>query len=268
MLDFKQQLLYGIRFFDIRIKHVKNKFRLYHGPINLKLYFDEFLEHVNLFLLENPSETVLVNVRQEQKDDRSTRTIRETLDYYLSLYPLTHGIMTTNATKLAEARGKFIIFYDYNMLDMTNTFDKQSKYLLLSHWALYNKWIGIRSHLNAAVIGDRNKFYITYLSGNGGAFPYFVASGHWKSSSSSRRLLTGMIVPVFKRMYSYFPRTRSLLGLTCILFEGTNVLTRDYISNCLLDGHRTVGIIMADFPGTSLIEHIIENNYVQYLNKS
>lgn len=48
-------------------------------------------------------------------------------------------------------------------------------------------------------------------------------------------------------------------GGRCILYEGSNILGRDRIQY-QVNGPRTVGIIMADFPGSTLIREIIDNN--------
>ena len=58
-----------------------------------------------------------------------------------------------------------------------------------------------------------------------------------------------------------------MLFRSTIAFEGTNILTRNKIQQYTSEmrrglKNRTVGIIIADFPGESLIQTIIDNNYL------
>lgn len=263
-INFKQQLEYGIRVFDIRFRHSNDKFELFHGPIFLKVTFDEFLDSVNEFLLENPSETVLFRLSKERPDNiNNIRNRKETLDWYLTKYPNTFKRITENV-KLGEIRGKFIMisyeeeFREYGI--SKQLFDIQDKYLLKNMLDLYNKWLAVRSHLNKATHGANSQLYMNYLTGSGSALPFFVASGHGFAGTWSPRLTTTLTSPPFIYSLPDFPRVNCFFGVCTIVYEGTNTLTRDYIKGNTCS-KRTVGIIMADFPGTDLIAEIIRNNF-------
>ena len=49
-----EQLNGGVRFLDIRLKHIHDTFQIYHGPLTLDLSFDEVLIMVTTFLKAYP----------------------------------------------------------------------------------------------------------------------------------------------------------------------------------------------------------------------
>ncbi|ENR5392705.1 TPA: phosphatidylinositol-specific phospholipase C [Providencia rettgeri] len=264
-LNFDQQLEYGIRVFDIRIRHTNNAFALHHGNVFLDVMFGDFMNSIDTFLSKNPSETVLFRLKKEiESDDSNTRAISKTLEYYIELHKDKYFDLQSMSTKLGDIRGRYMIlsnsdaFHNYGLYyGLTDT---QDEFHLTTNWDLYSKWEIIKNQLERATNGNKNKIYINYLSGSGGSFPYFVASGHSSPGTSAPRLSTGLTTPGWKDSYPDFPRT-SCAGICTISFEGTNILTRDklkYYND--LNTKRTVGIIMADFPGESLITHVIDNN--------
>jgi 1-phosphatidylinositol phosphodiesterase len=263
-MNFDEQLRFGIRFFDIRVRHFRNSFPLHHGAFFLDKFFNNFLDSVHGFLQQNPSETVMFRLKNEHTDVENTETRLQTLDKYLSRYN-TYLRNTNRDITLDQARGKFIIFSDdgefndrgivYGQSEIQDAFDLQT------NWDLYRKWEKVRVQLNIAANGNQNTFYINYLSGSGGSFPYFVASGHSSPGTSAPRLSTGRTTPGWKDSYPDFPRIDCFIGICTIAFEGTNILTRDAIKNLNKQNQkRTVGIIMADFPGDDLINEIVRNN--------
>jgi hypothetical protein len=130
--------------------------------------------------------------------------------------------------------------------------DAQDEYNLGTNWDLYWKWEKVRDQLNKANGGPSDTKYINYLSGSGGVFPYFVASGHSSPGTGAPRLATGLTTPGWNSSYPDFPRVDCFIGICTIAFEGTNILTSDRLGN-----YKRVGIIMADFPGPDLINNII-----------
>lgn len=265
VLTFSEQLSYGIRFFDIRLRHSKNIFTLCHGSVNLGLTFSDFLDAVTKFLGEHPSEVVLFRLKEDQAPGNNTRSMRETLGEYLDTYKSAYLKKTYTSLSLGEARGKFLIIsdnYEFHYHGIAyNHFHKQDVYSLTTNWDLYHKWEKIREHLDIARNGDKWRFYINYLSASGGSLPYFVASGHIFSGTSSPRLATGLTTPFFNSYYPDFPRVHCIKSFCSIAFEGTNTLARDYILKNQ-QHKRTAGVIMADFPGTDLILAIISENFI------
>ncbi|MGM0209120.1 1-phosphatidylinositol phosphodiesterase [Enterococcus sp. DIV0421] len=263
-MNLEQQLLSGIRYLDIRLKYEeRGLFSIYHGPIYLGYDFDDVLSTVKKFLSSNPSETVLMRVKQENSN-ASDPEMWKLFDQYDNKYKglfWNYSFSRIDNPKLGDVRGKVVILSDiwglkqgmpYSMLP------KQDKYHLSTNWDLYSKWQYIREEIDLANTLEDNLIHLNYLSGSGGVFPYFVASGHINPGTRSDRLSTGLTEPTFKNKYPDFPRTARLGVFATISFEGTNVLTADYLYNNAISRS---GIIVADFPGERLIDAVIQCNY-------
>lgn len=267
-LSFDQQLKYGIRYFDIRIRHFHNDFALHHGMVYLHLNFADFLRSVNNFLVANPTEVVLFRLKEELRGSNNNRNLSATLNSYLVPFKTTTFKQTSDRLiTVGSARGKFIILADNPQLMSFGvnykSFKSQDNYILKTIWCSYRKWEDVKAQLNSAVHGDANSFYLNYLSGAVGALPYFVASGHSSPGTSAPRLATGGTTPGWRWSYPDFPRLNCFLGICTIAFEGINVLSRDRISiiNDKKVGVRSVGIVIADYPGDSLLQKIVDNNF-------
>jgi len=107
-----EQLKAGIRFFDIRCKNVKNEFQIYHGIIDCRLSFKEVIAYCEYFLRENPSEFILMRVKEEGASDHATKSFDDVYREYTS----SNDIFFTRSTKhvtVNEARGKIIILKDF-----------------------------------------------------------------------------------------------------------------------------------------------------------
>jgi 1-phosphatidylinositol phosphodiesterase len=268
-LSFMRQLEVGIRFFDIRVRHIQNMFTLHHAEFYCGVNFDQFLDNVTNFLNTYPSEVVLFRVSQEHTQEANTRSMNDTFDYTLSRFP--RFLSTTNLTnvKIGNVRGRMIVMCENNNVcggRGINYYSAviQDNFKLVNNWDLYDKWISVRDHLFGAALGNSNKFYINYLSGSTGSFPYFVVSGHSSEGTYAPNLITGKTTPGWND-WEDFPRVDCVIGICTILFEGTNILTRDLLKGInngerVRFNFRTVGIIVTDYPGDSLIEEIIYNN--------
>lgn len=255
-MSLQGQLESGIRYLDIRCNYTDNKFNINHGPIGLKYNFDNVLSTVTEFLKENPTETVLMRVKQEnsnKSDAEFDSKLREYINKYKDYF--WDNTYYTSNPQLDEVRGKIVVFNDVGGSSVGVKYkyaDKQDNYNLDTNWSLYSKWQAIKNQLYKARNGYPNTIYINYLSASGGVFPYFVASGQSSPEMSAPRLATGLAGPVFNKRYPDFPRG----NVNDILFEGTNILaTRDIAEN-----KGNVGIVVADFPGKGLIDTVISKN--------
>ena len=107
-LTIPRQLRTGARFLDIRCRHVKNRFLIYHGPVYQRLAFDDVLTACYGFLGENPTECILMSVQEESKPSANTRAFEHTFDAYLAGNParwrLAEGVPT-----LSQAQGKIVL---------------------------------------------------------------------------------------------------------------------------------------------------------------
>ena len=272
-LSITQQLNAGIRFLDIRVKQAGNKFDIYHGIQYQRANFDNVLDEVTNFLKKNLSETVLMRV--SRVSDSDMKTYDETFRNYIKKYQNFFYSANKNFDPLlCETRGKIILYptdktsiLDEMSLQYQNAFTDQDDYHLVTNWDLHAKWEKILDYLKRAnnnVTSNYKKTYLNHLSGSGGSFPYFVASGHSSPGTDAPRLLTGAISRSSDRSkYPAFPRVGCFLSLCSIVFEGTNTLTKDYlVANKSKLNY--VGIIVADFPGQELINAIIQINPLNF----
>lgn len=63
MLSVAQQLDYGVRFLDIRLRNVDDVFQIYHGVFAQFLSFDDVLHAASDFLSANSGESILMNIQ-------------------------------------------------------------------------------------------------------------------------------------------------------------------------------------------------------------
>lgn len=271
-LTIAQQLKAGIRFLDIRLRHVDNRLAVHHGSIHQQQMFEDVLRDVTRFLEANPTETVLVRVKEEHAQHNATRRFHETFrDFYFNpnrnwfATPPAHA---DNDPTLGAVRGKIVLLHDFagEDLEQLGWHYRGTFYRQHDNWALHKpsdlheKWINIKGALGTAE--RHGAHHITYLSGAMGGvipiFPYFVASGHSSMGTGAPRMTTGLTTPGWADNFPEFPRVDCFIGICTIAYEGTNTLTKDWI-------HRVqptyVGLVVADFPGAGLIRSVIDTNF-------
>lgn len=120
-LSIKEQLEAGYRYLDIRLDADENeKLKLVHGftscktddyPWNETLYIDAVLEQCYEFLKENPTETIIFVVKQENKDD-DTKKLQKLLNEIISENP-EMWLLDSEIPTLSESRGKIVLFRRY-----------------------------------------------------------------------------------------------------------------------------------------------------------
>lgn len=265
-MSIEEQLLAGVRFLDIRLRQTENVLAVHHGPVFQRQMFGDILHQVGRFLYSYPTETVLIRIRNEYRGKNNSEPFCDTFARYFSnYYPLFWQGSEENPT-ISQLRGKIVILE--NFARKTNqkfglpygSFSIQDKWKMDSNWSLYSKWSTIKQQLikaNQDAQSTDHRGVINYLSASVGSFPYFVASGHSSPETDSQRLWTGFISSQGD-FYPDFPRVDCWGDWCAIVFEGTNILTQEYLANNDLN---YVGIIAADFPGPDLIETIIRLNF-------
>ncbi|MBL8298904.1 MAG: phosphatidylinositol-specific phospholipase C domain-containing protein [Rhodanobacteraceae bacterium] len=265
----RQQLLAGVRVLDIRCRRTaQNDFDIYHGSINTGFDFDDVLLAVTDFLADHPTETVLMRLKPEGND--GSMSFEDVLDTYVNdaLYSSyfwknsSSELASSSTTRLGDVRGKIVVLANFVNerfgIDYASA-NIQDNYTLTTNWDLYGKWVDVKEQFqesNTSTEGTRN-FYINFLSGSVGSFPYFVASGHSSPGTGASRLLTGLTTLTSPNKYPDFPRIDCFLGTCSIAFEGTNILTYEYLESADIN---FAGIVYADFPGHGLIDRVISLN--------
>ena len=179
-LSIAEQLNIGVRFFDIRLRRVKGELQVYHGEVDQELTFDEVLSACYAFLAENPSEALVICIKEEcdasgtnaSFDSMVAEKIKEKADFW-----------HTNPTipKLGAVRGKIVLMRRYasgasfginassGWADNT-TFTLSAGACVLSVQDYYNdesasaKWSAISAMFNR-MKSQKNTYYLNFTSG-------------------------------------------------------------------------------------------------------
>lgn len=117
-MSLTQQLQSGIRYLDIRCRHMNNTFKIYHGIQYQYADFRDVLSAAKAFLQVNTRETIYIMVASETTDVTpevgNTRTFTETFAAYQSEFPgLFWGYSNGNPT-LGETRGKVVLIQGWS----------------------------------------------------------------------------------------------------------------------------------------------------------
>jgi 1-phosphatidylinositol phosphodiesterase len=107
-LTLAKQLESGVRFFDIRCCHQNDSFSIYHGPVSQKLTFESVLNTMTIFLKKNPSEFVILSVKEEHRSNSTARSFAATVRSYIKKEPLS-WYTKQGIPRLADVRGKLVL---------------------------------------------------------------------------------------------------------------------------------------------------------------
>lgn len=85
-LDIPGQLAAGVRYFDLRLRLVRDELRIYHSFIDQKAGFAQVLEKLARYLRSEQTEFLIVSLKQEGPPIRSKGEFRRTLEDMLKGY--------------------------------------------------------------------------------------------------------------------------------------------------------------------------------------
>ncbi|KAI4761029.1 PLC-like phosphodiesterase [Aureobasidium sp. EXF-12344] len=124
-----QQLDAGIRYFDLRCGIVKDEVQMVHGRAVLGLKLSDLLMSMYLFLLKHPKEAIIIQLKQDRKDEASTRPFSQLVLDLMHQQAKYWRLETTTPT-LGELRGRI------QLLRRFTTFQHQryTTGIDLSHW--------------------------------------------------------------------------------------------------------------------------------------
>ncbi len=179
-LHISSQLNIGVRFLDIRCRHVKNAFVIHHGPISQNQRFEDIIKVCRQFLQQHPGECVIMSVKEEYVPDHCNRSFAETFSSYVQQYPALWYLGET-VPSLKEARGKIVLLRRFNAAQplgidasgwkMNNTFS------IANHKASLrieddfivpdtkSKWRSLCNFFDEAKRANDNTLYICFTSG-------------------------------------------------------------------------------------------------------
>jgi 1-phosphatidylinositol phosphodiesterase len=242
-MTLSQQLQVGVRYLDLRFRHINNGLQAHHGLIYQGRSAYQAFDEIRTFLLRNPSETVVVRVKEEYTPAGNSRSFAQTFAQLMSNYP---GLFWSEAyaqrmPSMAAVRGKVVLLQDFSgtvggrYLGMIYSRSAiQDQWDVPSIRSLPSKWSAIKSfaeRANREVTPNPQQFYINYLSGAGTFMrPWMVASAQVFAYNGAP-LIPG--------------------------YTGTNYLFKDYLDQ---SRPRFVGIVPVDYPGWSLLAGVIATN--------
>jgi len=180
-LTISEQLNAGVRFLDIRCRHIDNSFAIHHGAIYQNLNFDDVLNACYAFLESHPTETIIMSVKEEYDASNTTRSFEKTFDTYTQKNP-SKWDLGSNIPKLGDVRGKIRLlrrfpaevskginataWADNTTFDINNGADGQIK--VQDYYKVTNnddKWSKVSTLLTEAKNDTGNKLFINFTSG-------------------------------------------------------------------------------------------------------
>ncbi len=171
------QLSSGIRFLDIRCRHINDVFAIHHNMVFCKIFFGDVIHTIKNFLNENPTETILMRIKEEYTPENNTRSFQDTFSAYVNKF---EDLLWLGdyIPKLDEVRKKIIVLHNfyyprglsYNIMDI------QDEYKVKTIFKLSKKKDAISKQCQKAINGEKSKIFANFCSGTGwGCFPFIVA---------------------------------------------------------------------------------------------
>lgn len=182
-----QQLRTGVRYLDIRCRHISDSFAIHHGSVYQNLNFDDVLTACYDFLNQYPSETIVMHVKEEYDPTNNTRSFEQTFDSYVAQNPSKWHLGET-LPNLEDVRGKIVLVRRFGATSWPKGIEAQSwqdntTFAINGNLAkLYiqdqyktstsTKWTKITDHFNLAKSSQYPDWlFINYASGTDGLIP-------------------------------------------------------------------------------------------------
>lgn len=267
--DLKTQLHAGLRYLDIRGRLVYNAsagadqdpvIGIYHGHVSTGYDFQDVLQTVFAFLDENPSEGILMRVKEEGAplpvgspsetwlSGTFNTTFEEAFNYYRLANPLTapgcerHFLTPWPrdgrlVPTMREMRSRVLVLYEFETVSATygipwtsSHIELEDMWIILEPALLEAKWDAVRRNLEAAAVSAENSdvLFLSHLSASVGVTPIEAAAGPLGDRTN------GTVI------------------------DGLNERTGRWLE---AEGRTDkTGVIMADFPGRRLVGSILRRN--------
>ena len=179
-LSLAEQLAIGIRFLDIRCRHVRNSFTVYHGAVDQQLTFAQVLVICRQFLADHPAEGIIMSIKEESDAVENTRSFAQTFDAYVAQNP-NLWYLDDHVPTLRQAAGKLVLFRRFSAagpqgLDASRWPDNRTFTItgttapvrVQDHYVVPDtaaKWNDIHALLEEARTGDPEMLFVNFTSG-------------------------------------------------------------------------------------------------------
>nr|WP_315174139.1 phosphatidylinositol-specific phospholipase C [uncultured Flavobacterium sp.] len=180
-LTLDEQLASGVRYLDIRCRHFENNFTIHHGSVYQNLNFTNVLQSCSAFLAQNPSETIIMSVKEEYDPSGNNRSFEATFDSYVNQNANIWYLGSTIPT-LSQAKGKIVLLRRFSTnntkgVDASSWGDNtvfdisgvqpikvQDQYKVPNNDTKFNLIKGLAEEAKNAA-SNNNKLYLNYCSG-------------------------------------------------------------------------------------------------------
>jgi 1-phosphatidylinositol phosphodiesterase len=184
-LTIDEQLNTGVRYLDIRCRHFNNTFEIHHGAVYQKINFTNVLASCTTFLRNNPTETIIMAIKEEHTSVGNNRSYEATFNSYVQQNPNLWYFGNT-IPALNSVRGKIVLVrrfpasnlpkgLDATIWDSSNTtgnttfeINNQASIKIQDQYKVPNndnKWNTFTALANEAKTGNANRLFINYGSG-------------------------------------------------------------------------------------------------------
>lgn len=191
----QEQLLNGVRYLDIRCRHINDCFMIHHDMVYQELSFGTGVRDVCIeFLKAHPSEFIFMQIKEEYIATENTRSFAETMQSYINTFEEYFYLDEISPT-LEQVRGKIVIlrrfsssitplgnylqFQDNAIFTSTTTITArvQDCYNVPTLFDRAKKWSQVNSLLLEAMQNtDKDKLFINFGTGSSAfCYPYSVA---------------------------------------------------------------------------------------------
>ncbi|MFC5048322.1 phosphatidylinositol-specific phospholipase C [Aquimarina hainanensis] len=189
-LTIGEQLKQGTRFLDIRCRRINNRFTIHHGPVYQKINFTDVLDYCYDFLNKNPSETIIMSLKEEHTPSNSNMSFEAIFDSYINKNP-TMWYLGKDIPILEIARGQIVLVRRFHAARTPKGIDanpslweNNSSFFIFNGSQIlrvqdeyevsdtHQKWSDIIGLFSEA-LNDRNRhvMYINFTSGYSGLIP-------------------------------------------------------------------------------------------------
>lgn len=166
--DLTTQLANGVRFLDIRCRHSGTYLLIFHGVMYQDMNFTDVIRQCKQFLASNPSEYILMSVRDEGGGDKPQGTFQDTFLNYVNDNGSDLWYLGTSAPDLAAVRGKIALVRRFPG-NIGLDFDNKSQFDIQDDYdpdSVDSKWNKITALLDTAKASpNSDKFFLNFASG-------------------------------------------------------------------------------------------------------
>lgn len=114
-MSLEEQLHSGVRYVDVRCRHMNDRFELYHSSFSLGDFFDTgVIVPVVSFLKQNPSETIIMLVSPEHKQKNNKKSFDDQFLEYINDTNEFWHLDGNQMPILGQTRGKIVLLRRLN----------------------------------------------------------------------------------------------------------------------------------------------------------